>query len=101
MSFEIGPLPRLNPLAAVGPQAPGAACDSAEPIPALPPDEVLDEIGAAADRADELWADGRELHFRNDEASGRVIVEVRDLTGRVIRTISPSESLGVLSGAAL
>ncbi len=36
-----------------------------------------------------------------DEDSGRVIVQVRDLDGRVIRTIPPSEALDVLSGRPL
>jgi len=109
MSFEISPLTRFHPLAPARavvaprtPEVPAPAVDTAElSLPAFPPDEVLDEIGAAADRVDELWADDRELHFRKDEDSGRVIVEVRDLDGHVIRTIPPSEALGVLSGATL
>ena len=110
MSFEIGPLTRFHSLAparaaAVAPRATVAAAaarDTAElSLPAFPPDAVLDDIGAAADRVDELWADDRELHFRKDEESGRVIVEVRDRDGHVIRTIPPSEALGVLSGATL
>ena len=55
----------------------------------------------AAARADELWRDERELHFAMDEDSERVIVQVRDLEGRVIRTIPPSEALDVLSGRPL
>jgi hypothetical protein len=114
MSLEIGPLNPYQPAAAAR-----AAAQSAElPLPAArpsapvgdtaqlsltayPPPEVLDEVGAAADRADELWAANRELHFRTDEDSGRVIVEVRDLDGNVIRTIPPSQALEVMSGAAL
>ena len=68
--------------------------DSAElSLPASPPTEVLDAIGAAAERAAELRSENRELHFRKDEASGRVIVQVRDLAGNVIRTIPPSSAL--------
>ena len=33
-----------------------------------------------------------------DEKSKRVIIQVKDLDGRVIRTIPPSEALGVMSG---
>ncbi len=51
----------------------------------------------ALDRVRELAADDRELHFRKDEATGRVIVEVRDLDGNVLRTIPPSEALDVMS----
>jgi FlaG protein len=118
MSFEIGPLPPIQPttsaqrpsapsadfalvLAKASPPAPAAA-DSAElSLPAFPPAEVLDAVGAAADRVDELHAQNRELHFHKDKETGRVIVEVRDLEGNVIRTIPPSSALEVMSGAAL
>jgi flagellar protein FlaG len=75
---------------------------SLEPsFPASPPPEVLDEIGAAADRADALAAADRELHFSVDDERGRVVVTVRDLAGNVIRTIPPSEALDVMAGASL
>jgi hypothetical protein len=71
-------------------------------IPANPPESVRDAIGVAADRADTLREARRELHFHADEASGRVIVQVRDLgTGEVIRTIPPSGALDFLSGGQL
>ncbi len=70
-------------------------------IPAVPPEDALREVDRAAARADELWRDKRELHFAMDEDSGRVIVQVRDLEGRVIRTIPPSEALDVMSGKSL
>ena len=70
-------------------------------IPAVPPEDALREVDRAAARADELWRDKRELHFAMDEDSGRVIVQVRDLDGRVIRTIPPSEALDILSGSSL
>jgi FlaG protein len=70
-------------------------------IPAVPPEDALREVDRAAARADELRRDKRELHFDIDEDSGRVIVQVRDLEGRVIRTIPPSEALDILSGRPL
>ena len=70
-------------------------------IPAAPPEDALREVDRAAARADELWRDKRELHFAMDEDSGRVIVQVRDLDGRVVRTIPPSEALDILSGRPL
>ena len=70
-------------------------------IPAAPPVDALREVDRAAARADELWHDKRELHFEMDDKSGRVIVQVRDLDGRVIRTIPPSEALDILSGRPL
>ena len=70
-------------------------------LPPTPPPEAVAMIDRAAQRAEELWRDQRELHFEMDKDSGRVIVQVRDLEGRVIRTIPPSEALDVLSGKAL
>ena len=70
-------------------------------VPAEPPAGVLREVDRAAARAEELWRELRELHFEMDEDSGRVIVQVRDLDGRVIRTVPPSEALDVLAGKPL
>jgi hypothetical protein len=70
-------------------------------IPAEPPPDALREVDRAAARAEELWKDRRELHFEMDEDSERVVVQVRDLDGNVIRTIPPSEALDVLSGRPL
>ena len=121
MSFEIDPLPPIQSGAparraaqtaradfsvALGraetPAAGARDVDAAElSIPATPPVEVLDEIGAAADRAHQLWTENRELHFSKDSTTGRVVIEVRDRAGHTIRTIPPSEALNVLAGAAL
>jgi uncharacterized FlaG/YvyC family protein len=114
MSLEIGNLPPVQPPAATWrPESTrfsldlartnaSAATDSVElSLPASPPPEILDEIGAAADRVDALAALDRELHFRKDKESGRVIIEVRDFEGNVLRTIPPSEALDVLGGGSL
>jgi flagellar protein FlaG len=117
MSFEIGPLPPVGPSGParrIAPTpgfsldlarrttAPAPVHDSAVlSLPAAPPTEVLDAIGAAAERAAELRAQNRELHFRKDEATGRVIVQVRDLAGNVIRTIPPSSALEIMAGASV
>jgi flagellar protein FlaG len=70
-------------------------------LPPSPPAEVLDEVARARDRAAELAANNRELHFTTDQDTGRVIVQVRDLQGNVIRTIPPSHALQVVSGAPI
>jgi len=116
MSFEIGPLPPVTPGVAPRRPAPAATADfsvtlarAAAPkgdvavisLPPSPPPEVLDEVAAARDRAAELAANNRELHFSTDQETGRVIVQVRDLQGNVIRTIPPSHALHVMSGGAL
>ena len=115
MSFEIGPLPPVTTGYAPRITNRGSAdfsvalARASEPkgdvavisLPPSPPPEVLDEIAAARDRAAELAANNRELHFSTDEESGRVIVQVRDLQGNVIRTIPPSDALMVMSGGPL
>lgn len=117
MSFEIGPLPPIHTttstprgraasadfaLTLARTSGPARAADTAQlSLPAYPPQEVLDAIGTAADRVDDLAAQNRELHFRKDKDTGRVIVEVRDLDGHVIRVIPPSSALEIMAGAAL
>jgi uncharacterized FlaG/YvyC family protein len=68
--------------------------------PPAPP-ELLREVAAAAARAEDLWQQRRELHFEMDADSGRVVVQVRDLDGIVLRTIPASEALDVMSGRPL
>jgi hypothetical protein len=115
MSFEIGPLPPVTPGYAPARTAPATTADFSATLaratapkgdvavislPPSPPEEVLDEVAAARDRAAELAANNRELHFSTDQDTGRVIVQVRDLEGNVIRTIPPSDALMVMSGAS-
>jgi hypothetical protein len=112
MSFEIGPTPptrSTSPVRRFAEASPAAfylpapaRVDTAElSLPAFPPPDVLDEVGRAAERAAELAAANRELHFTRDQETGRVIVQVRDLEGNVIRTIPASEALSVMAGAAV
>jgi flagellar protein FlaG len=75
--------------------------DRAETTPMRPPEEVLEEMRRASERYDELMAQQRELHFAADPSSNRVIVEVRDLDGNVLKTIPPSKALDVISGGSL
>jgi flagellar protein FlaG len=78
-----------------------SAGEAAAAIPATPPPDLLREVEAAGRRAEQLWHARRELHFDVDEESGRVVVQVRDLEGRVVRTIPPSEALAIMSGRAI
>ena len=68
-------------------------------LPSRPPLEVLEEIAAAQARWDEIRSQQRELHFRHDDAANRVVVEVRDLDGNVLRTVPPSNALEIIAGA--
>jgi hypothetical protein len=69
-------------------------------LPSRPPPDALDEIRKAAARYDELRSRQRELHFRHDDRANRVVVEVRDLEGNVLRTVPPSKALDIISGEA-
>jgi flagellar protein FlaG len=70
-------------------------------VPPAPTVEARAMVDKAAERVQELQAQNRELHFSRDEVTNRVVIEVRDLDGNVIRTIPPSKALDILSGADL
>jgi hypothetical protein len=63
-----------------------------------PPESVWLEVDHAAGVWNDLHADGRELHFELDEESGRLAIEMRDLAGNVLSSVSPSEALAIASG---
>jgi hypothetical protein len=66
-----------------------------------PPSELLSEVDAAWERARQLAAEDRELHFSHDAASGRLVIEVRTLRGEVLGTVPPSRVLDIIGGAPL
>jgi FlaG protein len=115
MSFEIGRVSSQPPPGAPAPRPAAGRADFAAAlagasakrdvatigVPASPPPDVMREVEAAGRRAAELAAQHRELHFEKDPTSGRMIVQVRDLEGNVLRTIPPSRALEVMSGAPL
>lgn len=81
----------------------GAAVATLEPTDRLelsstPPAEVRKEVEFAYQRAIDLAANNRELHFATDQETGKIAVQVRDLDGKVIRTIPNTELFDVMSG---
>lgn len=109
MSVQIGHLQLVDPPAApaAGPAArPADAVPAqaavhavtADVMPASPPHDVQAQVAEAHERAQQLAENNRELHFAKDPDSGRIIVQVRDLDGKVLRTIPPSHALAVMSG---
>ena len=98
-------LPTEAARAAAGPQGAAASAPvpaiSLDTLPASPPQEVLEQMASAARTHQALNAQGRELRFARDERSGRTEIEVRDHTGRVLKTISPAEALAIAAGAPL
>ncbi len=106
MSLDVAPIGPISasaaPDAAARRSAARAAEDastvSSDAIPAHPPAEVLDAIGAAAGRHAELAAQGHQLHFVLDDDAGGVSVELHDLDGNFVRALAPSEALDVATG---
>jgi hypothetical protein len=82
-------------------QASQSPAVSLQTLPSSPPPEVLDQMASAAQRYDELTAQGRELRFARDEQSGRTRIEVRDRGGHLVKTLSPSQALDVAAGGPL
>jgi uncharacterized FlaG/YvyC family protein len=70
-------------------------------VPPAPTAEAREMVDKAAERVQEMHKQNRELHFSRDESSNRVVIEVRDLDGNVIKTIPPAKALDILSGAEL
>jgi flagellar protein FlaG len=90
--------PSRQPAPAPPTGAPGTAPVTSDVIPASPPPEVQAQVTEALQRAHDLFASNRELHFAKDPETGRIVVQVRDLEGNVVRTIPPSEALEVMTG---
>jgi uncharacterized FlaG/YvyC family protein len=112
MSFEVPPLSSADQVLSAQPvkrtdkpqpasHLEGADAVRLDTIPSQPPEEVKAQVDRAAQRVDELKTDGRQLHFAFDESAGRVVVQVQDLDGNVLRTIPPSKALQVASGDQL
>jgi hypothetical protein len=71
---------------------------SATESPAGPPPEVLAQIDAAWERAQELFTTDLELHFEVDRSWGRVWAELRNPDGSVAETLSASEAVAIACG---
>ena len=67
-------------------------------VPPAPTPEARELVAKAAEVVEALHKSNRELHFSRDEESNRVVIQVRDLEGNVIKTIPPSKALDILSG---
>jgi hypothetical protein len=65
-----------------------------------PPPEVLDEVAAAWERAQEPLPDGLELWFASEPALGRAWAELRLDDGELMTAISASEALAIACGDA-
>jgi flagellar protein FlaG len=111
MSLEIGrftPAQHLPPAYPARPVVASQRTDEAHrfdtvlgDVPPAPTEEVREHVDRAAEVVQQLHASNRELHFTKDDETGRVVIQVRDLDGNVLKTIPPSHALDVMSGAVL
>jgi hypothetical protein len=67
-------------------------------LPAGPPPEVLDEVAAAWERAQELLVHDLELAFDSEPALGRAWAELRLADGTVVERLSACEAVAVACG---
>ena len=70
-------------------------------VPPAPTPDARELVAKAAEVVQKLHERNRELHFSTDESTNRVVIEVRDLDGNVIKTIPPAKALDIMSGAEL
>ncbi len=85
------PARRRNPVAPTG-RSP------IEPIPANPPQDVLDDLDTAARVLGDLDEKNVDLHLAVDDTTGRVHVELRDEDGQVLRRVPAGQALDLLAG---
>jgi hypothetical protein len=69
-------------------------------VPPAPTAEARELVAKAADVVQRMHENNRELHFSTDATTKRVIIEVRDLDGNVLKTIPPKSALDFLTGDA-
>jgi hypothetical protein len=68
-------------------------------LPGSPPPEVRRAIDAASEAYDVLSATGQQVHFGFDRGAQAVEVELRDLDGNSLSTLSPSDALAFAGGS--
>lgn len=119
MTLQIGrftPYEQLAPASAAQPAAAAARPQDAAPqvdkgvdetgtivgdVPPAPTPEARELVAMAADVVEQMRKNNRELHFSHDEDSGRLVIQVRDLDGTVLKTIPPSQALNIMAGGEL
>ena len=70
---------------------------SEDHLPDSPPPEVARAIEAASQACDELNATGHQIHFGIERDARTVAVELRDLRGNQLSTLSPNDALQIAS----
>lgn len=114
MSFDVSPVAVSAPAQQAQTQTAAAAQEAAATdvpeteaavsvqlatLPPSPPPEVRHAIAVASDSYDRLHDSGRQLSFSLDDGSGALTVELQDLSGNHISTLSVSDALRIAGGA--
>jgi hypothetical protein len=78
----------------------GNAADTtpATDIPSLPSSAILAEVAVALERAADLIAADRELHFQKNPDTDRIEIELRNRWGEGVGALSLSDALDVMAG---
>jgi len=66
--------------------------------PEWPPPRVWRKVDRAAEQYERLAAQDRQLHFEIDPATGDLVIALRDLEGRELRRLHPSDALDAAEG---
>jgi hypothetical protein len=111
MSFDIAPVGRTPGTVPAGTDkiqntAPSQAVQASDSvtvdtIPSSPPPEVHEAMGVAAQAYDQLQADGRQMRFKVNEGTGKLVVEIHDLHGNLLFSVPASKALDVAGGGSL
>jgi hypothetical protein len=70
-------------------------------FPSSPPPEVHDAMAVAAQSYDKLQQAGKQLSFQVNDATGKLTVEVHDLSGNLLFTVPASKALDIAGGGSL
>ncbi len=65
---------------------------------AAPPPQVLDEVAHAAEVYDDLRREGHVLAFMPTGPGEAPTIELRDLRGNTVRTLTPAEAFAIAAG---
>ncbi len=74
---------------------------ASDPIPDAPPGDVRDAICVAAAVCERLAADGCEVRFDTDPLTGRLLIVLRELSGRPIARLSAGDVIELAAGGSL
>jgi hypothetical protein len=110
MSFDIasvgrtpGTAPATTEKTHTAPSTAVQASDSVtvDTIPSSPPPEVHEAMGVAAQAYDKLQDQGRQMRFKVNEGTGKLVVEIHDLHGNLLFSVPASKALDVAGGGSL